>query len=1192
MPVISGSAMSSPAPSVPSRPAVPFVHLRLHTEFSITDGIVRVDEAVSKAAEDAMPALAITDAANLFGAVKFFQRARGRGVQPIIGCEVAIENTKSRDHALRIVLLCRTEAGYLNLCRLLTRAFRENMWRGRAELRREWLVGSATEGLIALSGAAAGDVGQALLQGDTKRAIALANGWAKDFADAFYIEVQRAGRENDESYNAAALNLASVADLPVVATHPIQFMAAEDFKAHEARVCIARGEVLGDKRRVQEFTTEQYFKSSAEMVALFADLPEAIENSVEIAKRCHFEFTLGKSRLPNFPTPNGESIDEFLLASAVAGLEQRLLVLYPDVTERDAARPKYLARLEFEVNTIVKMGFPGYFLIVADFIGWAKNNGVPVGPGRGSGAGSLVAYSLGITDLDPLHYDLLFERFLNPERVSMPDFDIDFCQEGRDRVIDYVKHKYGHDSVSQIATFGTMAAKAVIRDVGRVLGMSYNHVDGIAKLIPNQLGITLAEAIKQEPQFNDRIKSEEEVAELMELALKLEGITRNVGMHAGGVLIAPGPLTDFTPLYVADGSDSFVSQYDKDDVEAVGLVKFDFLGLTTLTIIEEAVELIRARQYGEPAADFDLQHIPLDDQAAYNVFARGSTVAIFQFESSGMRDLIVKARPGSVEDLTALNALYRPGPMELIPDYIRRKTGAEKVTYLDTRVEPILSPTYGIMVYQEQVMQIAQVVGGYSLGGADLLRRAMGKKKPEEMAKHRGIFAEGAVKKGIAQRIADELFDFMEKFAGYGFNKSHSAAYSLVAYHTAYLKAHFPAEFMAANMSCIMDFTDKVQLIADDARAIGLTLLPPDINLGTYRFLPTDERTIRYGLGAVKGTGRNAIEAIVAAREVGGPFGDLLDFVKRVDRGHVNRRAMEALIRAGAFDAIELNRAALIATLPQAIELADKALRDAQQVNLFGDSSAEAGTSLALVAVPMWSDRDRLTNEKTALGFYLSGHPFTSYAREIRQFAKTLLSDLQPRNDSILIAGILYEQRVRNGKRGRMCVMTLDDGSARVDVVAYSDVFDKRRQLIRDDQPLIVRGRVSPDEFSGGLRVVADDVIGMDEARKFVRQITLSMNGQADSARLRRLLSPHLAPDARDAVQVKIIYNNGEAEVPVVLPDQWRVSVTEPLVTALAEWLTPDNIVLEYDASNMMPPPPPRGWRDNYQPAFSGSGEY
>jgi DNA polymerase-3 subunit alpha len=1170
-------------------PTQHFVHLRLHTEFSVTDGIVRVDEVVAAAAANGMPALAITDIGNLFGAVKFFQRARGRGVQPIIGCEVVIENEKNRDAASRMVLLARNEAGYLNLCQLLTRAYRENLWRGRAELKRQWLSPDTTDGLIALSGADAGDVGQALLQGDTRRAIQAANDWARDFPDAYYLEIQRAARAGDEPHVAAALNLAGVTGLPVVATHPVQFMAREDFKAHEARVCIARGEVLGDKRRAHDFTEEQYFKSSAEMHALFADVPEAIENAVEIAKRCHFEFSLGKSKLPKFPTPNGESIEAYLFDSAKDGLERRLSALYPDAARRDAERPRYMERLEFEVKTIVHMGFPGYFLIVADFIGWAKSNGVPVGPGRGSGAGSLVAYSLGITDLDPLQYDLLFERFLNPERVSMPDFDIDFCQEGRDRVIDYVKHKYGHDSVSQIATFGTMAAKAVIRDVGRVLGMGYNHVDSIAKLVPNQLGITLADAIKQEPQFNERIKAEEEVAELIELALKLEGITRNVGMHAGGVLIAPGPLTDFTPLYVAEGSASFVSQYDKDDVEAVGLVKFDFLGLTTLTIIEEAVSFIREMP---GHADFDLANVPLDDRAAYDVFARGSTTAIFQFESRGMRDLIMQAKPSSVEDLTALNALYRPGPMELIPDYIRRKTGQEKVTYLDPRVEPLLAPTYGIMVYQEQVMQIAQVVGGYSLGGADLLRRAMGKKKPEEMAKHRSIFGDGAEKTGVARKVANELFDFMEKFAGYGFNKSHSAAYSLVAFHTAYLKAHFPAAFMAANMSCVMDFTDKVQQVADDARAIGLTLEPPDINAGTYRFVPLDLTTIRYGLGAVKGTGRGAIDAVVAARVAGGRFIDLLDFVKRVDRSHVNRRAMEALIRAGAFDGISSNRAALLATLPQAIELAEKAARDAQQVNLFGEASHESGGLLDLVAVPMWSERERLNNEKLALGFYLSGHPFATYAREIRQFARTLLCDLQAKNESILLAGILYEQRVRNGKRGRMCVMTLDDGTARIEVLAYTEVFDKRRQLLRDDQPVIVRGRVSHDDFSGGLRVVADDVINIDEARRFVRQMTLNMNGQADSGRLKRLLSPHLAPNQREAAAIKIVYNNGEAEVPVTLPDTWRVRVTEPLVDALTEWLTPDGVALDYDATNMMPAPPPRGWRDGYQAAFSGAGEY
>lgn len=1175
----------------------PFVHLRLHTEFSVTEGIVRIDAATNKAAAEKLPALAITDLSNLFGVVKFFQMARGRGVQPIIGCDVWITNEDHRDQAHRLLLLCANDAGYLNLCQLLTRAYRENTWRGRAEIARSWLNTKTTNGLIALSGAALGDIGAALVQEDTKRAVTLANGWARDFPNTFYLEVQRAGRASDTTHNTAALNLASVCDLPVVATHPIQFMEADDFTAHEARVCIARGEVLGDKKRVSEFTAEQYFKSPTEMAELFADLPEALENAGEIAKRCHFEFVLGKARLPNFPTPNGESIETYLRATARAGLDKRLAVSFPDDAKRAEVLPTYLERLEFEVKTIIQMGFPGYFAIVADFIGWAKNNGVPVGPGRGSGAGSLVAYSLGITDLDPLEYDLLFERFLNPERVSMPDFDIDFCQEGRDRVIDYVKNKYGHDSVSQIVTFGTMAAKAVIRDVGRVLGMGYNYVDSIAKLIPNQLGITLEQAIKIEPQFSERMEKEEEVATLMQLALKLEGITRNVGMHAGGVLIAPGPLTDFTPLYVADGSTSVVSQYDKDDVEAVGLVKFDFLGLTTLTIVEEAVKLIRARQYGTPQTNFDVQKIPLDDKRAYDIFARGSTAAIFQFESRGMRDLIMQAKPDSIEDLTALNALYRPGPMDLIPEFIARKKalkeGKQTWTYLDPQLKEILEPTYGVITYQEHVMTIAQVIGGYSLGSADILRRAMGKKKPEEMAKQRAIFTAGALQRGMKASSATELFDHMEKFSGYGFNKSHSAAYAYLAYQTAYLKAHFPAEFMAANLSCVMDFTDKVQQLFDDTKTLGLTILAPDINTGTYRFQPLDEKTIRYGLGAVKGTGASAIESVVAAREAGGPFTSLFDFAKRIDRGRVNRRAMEALIRAGAFDAMSLNRASLIASLPAAVEMAEKAERDAQQVSLFGDAAEGGLVAQPLVEVTAWSERERLNNEKLALGFYLSGHPFAGYAREIRQFVKTELAAVEPKNEPVLLAGILYEQRVRNGKRGRMCVITLDDGSARVDAVIYNELFDKKRTLLVDDQPLIIRGKVSHDEFSGGMRVIVDELVTIEEARKFVKQVTLSMNGEANSEKLKRLLAPHRAVSEGASCPITVRYNSGKAIADIPLPTDWRIQVSEPLIQSLYDWLTPAKVELKYDITNMLPPPAQkRDWRDGFKSGGSGFGEY
>ncbi len=1177
----------------------PFVHLRLHSEFSIVDGIVRIDEAVAKAAASGIPALAITDLGNLFGAVKFYKAACDAGVQPIIGCDVWIENEKNRDQSSRLLLLCRNQAGYLNLCQLLTRAFRENRWRGRAEINRQWLSGSgagngATDGLIALSGAAFGDIGQAILQGNIKRADALAVAWARDFPNTFYLELHRVNRERDDVVVNAALQLAAKLDLPVVATHPIQFMASEDFKAHEARVCIARGEVLGDKRRSREFSAEQYFKSAAEMITLFADIPEAIENAIEIAKRCSFEFTLGKPKLPNFPTPNGESIDAYFFDAAKAGLEQRLAALYADAAKRDAERPRYKTRLEYEIKTIVHMGFPGYFLIVADFIDWARKHSVPVGPGRGSGAGSLVAYALGITDLDPLQYELIFERFLNPDRVSMPDFDIDFCPEGRDRVIDYVKKKYGEGSVSQIVTFGTMAAKAVIRDVGRVLGMGYNYVDSIAKLIPNQLGITLKLAMELEPQFNEKRKAEEEVDELLALAVKLEGIARNVGMHAGGVLIAPGPLTDFTPLYVADGSDSVVSQYDKDDVEAVGLVKFDFLGLTTLTILEEAERNVHALNASAGDDAFDMNKVPLNDLKSFEIFTKGNTVAIFQFESKGMRDMLIRARPDRLEDLIALNALYRPGPMESIPDYCDRKTGKARVEYPDAKLEailkPILGPTYGVMVYQEQVMQIAREIGGYSMGGADLLRRAMGKKKAEEMAKHRAIFGQGAAQNGVTSANAKVLYDAMEKFAGYGFNKSHSAPYAYLGYLTAYLKANHGAAFMAANLSCVMDFTDKVQQLFDDTKANKLSVLAPDINTGAYRFVATDRKTIQYGLGAVKGTGHGAIENIVTARAAKGLFKDLLDFVKRVDRHTVNRRAMEALIRAGAFDGIDTNRAMLLASLPQAIELADKADRDALQENLFADATGGGLELLTPVKVAVWGDRERLKHEKQALGFYLSGHPFTSYEREIRQFVKTRLADVQPKDEPILMAGILVDQRVRNAKRGRMCVITLDDGSARIEAVIYNEVFDKKRGTLVDDQPLIIRGTASIDDFSGGMRVIVDEMLGIEDARRHVRSMTLSMNGQADSGKLRQILSPHLAVNQTDSCVINIRYNNGVAEVPITLPDQWRVRVSDPLLEDLYKWLTPSNVDLDYEISNMLPPPPVRRYRQSAQSGNAGNG--
>ena len=951
-----------------------FIHLRTHTEFSVVDGTTRIDDLAAAAAADAQGALAITDLCNLFGAVKFYSAARSAGVKPIIGADVWLEPEGGEKQPSRLVLLVQNHRGYLNLCELVSRSWLHNAQRAQAWIKWDWLD-ALGEGLIALSGAEQGAVGQALVAGDAQRALVLASRLAQRFPQRFYIELQRAGMPGNEGHVRAAAALAAELKLPVVATHPVQFAQPDDFEAHEARVCVSEGEMLSNPRRVKRFSREQYFKSQAQMEALFADLPSAVRNTVEIAKRCNLNLVLGQPQLPDFETPlvDGQRLPmaEYFGLASHEGLERRLLQLYPEPAERDAQRARYVERLDFEVATILSMGFPGYFLIVADFIGWARNHGCPVGPGRGSGAGSLVAYSLGITDLDPLRYHLLFERFLNPERVSMPDFDIDFCQANRERVIDYVKHKYGRDAVSQIATFGTMAAKAALRDVGRVLGMSYGHVDSIAKLVPAPPGKTVTlrrppqaadnsviYARREAPEIEQREKAEVEVAELLALAERVEGIVRNVGMHAGGVLIAPGKITDFCPLYMQPGSDSAVSQFDKDDVEAIGLVKFDFLGLATLTVLELAKNFIVAGHADRQ--DFNYEGLPLEDPLVYKLFSEGRTESVFQFESSGMQRMLRDAKPSRLEDLIALNAMFRPGPMENIPSFVSRKHGREPVSYPHPLLEVVLGETYGIMVYQEQVMQAAQVLGGYTLGGADLLRRAMGKKKAEEMAKHRAIFREGAATKGISAAVADDVFDLMEKFAGYGFNKSHAAAYSLLAYHTAWLKVHYTAEFFAANMTVEMGDTDKLRVLAGDARSFDIVLQAPDVNLGVYRFEPLAAKLIQFGLGAIKGTGQGAIEAIVAARQSGGPYRSLFDFCARVDRQRINKRVVEALVKSGGFDALHPDRASMLASVGLALNWADTQAAHADQGGLFDfgpddkDAHAASTQEPPLVSATPW----------------------------------------------------------------------------------------------------------------------------------------------------------------------------------------------------------------------------------------------
>ncbi|MDD5299756.1 MAG: DNA polymerase III subunit alpha [Gallionella sp.] len=1169
-------------------PQPSFIHLRLHSEYSISDGMVRVDEAVAAAQNDGMPALALTDLSNVFGMVKFYQGARGKGLKPIIGCDVFISNDADRDRPYRLLLLCQSRAGYLLLCRLLSRAYLENQHRGRAELRREWFH-AGTGGLIALSGAHLGDVGSALLSGNAKQAEQFAQEWAGLFNNRYYLEVQRAGFADEEHYIQAATQLAAKLGLPVVATHPVQFLAAEDFKAHEARVCIAEGYVLNDKRRAKKFTAQQYFKTQQEMAELFADLPEALQNSVEVARRCNISLVLGKPCLPDFPTPNGESLADFLRSESERGLHQRMVLLYPDEAVRAAKLPEYQQRLVFEADTIIKMGFPGYFLIVADFIRWAKAyrpdkssekefpNGVPVGPGRGSGAGSLVAYSLGITDLDPLRYGLLFERFLNPERVSMPDFDVDFCQDGRELVIDYVKEKYGAQCVSQIATFGTMASKAVIRDVGRVMDFPYGLCDSLSKAIPVEgvKPVSLKKAREMEPEINAIAEREEGVPELLELAGRLEDLTRNVGMHAGGVLIAPGQLTDFCPLYCADSSASVVSQFDKDDVEAVGLVKFDFLGLRTLTILDWAMRHV-ARLAGG-VAPFALETMPLDDIATYDLLAKANTTAVFQLESRGMKDMLKLAKPSRFEDIIALVALYRPGPMDLIPDFCRRKHG-EKFEYPHPAVESVLRETYGIMVYQEQVMQMAQIVGGYSLGGADLLRRAMGKKKAEEMAEQREIFVNGALKGGTSKDQAGNLFDLMEKFAGYGFNKSHAAAYALVAYQTAYLKAHHPASFMAATLSGDLDNTEKVGIFYADTLQQNIRILPPDVNSSGYVFSPVDEQNIAYGLGAIKGTGEAAINSIVKAR-ANGPFKDLFDFCRRVDKRIVNRRTIEALIRAGAFDSVNDHRACLMASVDAALASADQQARAANQNSLFGHDEADAVLTVQYADVPRWRLREQLTHEKASLGIYLGGHPYQEYAAELANFIKVKLADLTPqfvgrpeergqraedksrRGVPVVLAGIVAGLRIQQTRRGRMAIITLDDGSAQTELTVFNEIYDANRLWIREDELLVVRGKASMDLYSDSVRVNGEELFDFASARShFAQQLALRCNGNASISQLKKLFAPYR--DGKCPVQIH--YRNDNASCQLRLGEAWQVTLHDDLLRDLSDLLQPENVKVIY----------------------------
>jgi DNA polymerase III subunit alpha len=1113
-----------------------FTHLRLHSEFSVQDGLLRVDAAVKMAVKHGQPALALTDLNNVFGYIKFYKAARKAGLKAICGVDVYISNPRQRDHASRLLLLVRNFEGYLQLNALVTRAFLDNAWKGRPEINADWLTPQATSGLFALSAATQGEIGQAITSGQSFAAVdSLALRWAAKFPNRFFIELQRDGSDEGamvNDYTRHAIALANRTGLPVVATHAIQFATLDDYDAHEARVCIAAGEMLADTRRVRRFSPDQYFKSNAEMAALFADVPIALSNAMAVARACNLQLTLGKPRLPDFATPNNIPIEQHLENESQRGLENRMLRLYKDAEARELQRPRYQERQAYELGVINKMGFPGYFLIVADFIAWAKANGVPVGAGRGSGAGSLVAYALGITDIDPMEYDLLFERFLNPERVSMPDFDIDFCQDKRGEVIKYVKQKYGAAAVSQIATFGTLGAKAVVRDVGRVMDMSYNYCDGLSKLIPANPTDPwdLTRTLKEEPQFKQRYDTEGDAKAIVDMSLSLEGLTRNVGMHAGGVLIAPGKLTDFCPLYCQPGKpEDTVSQYDKDDVEAIGLVKFDFLGLKNLTTIDYAVRDIQRMSAGhkEPShAHLALEDIPLDDPAVLNMFSSGNTVAVFQCEGSGARKLCMDMGADSFDDVIALMALNRPGPLNsgMVDDYIARKkeqarTGeGREAWYVLPQLADVLRPTYGVMVYQEQVMQVAQVVGGYTLGGADVLRRIMGKKKKEDLEAEMPKFLEGAAKQNIDAATAQRLFDLMAKFADYGFNKSHSAAYGLISYHTAWLKYYYPAAYMAAAMTLDAGNTDQLQVLVDDARAQGLTVLPPCVNDSVHRFTPVDATHIRYGLGGLKGSGENAAIAIAAERKESGLFVDLLDFCTRVDKRTVNRRAVEALIRSGGFDSLNPSRAKLLASLDAAMSAAEAASEAAGQNALFGLDEAPTMSLPHLNEISEWTLVERLREEKAAIGYHFSGHLFDAYSTAARALGTTPLNELKTSGGKKSgkadpwVAGIVRAVRIQIGKKGKMAYVTLDDRTAITEIAVFSDIFNTAQPLLTTDTFLAMRVRVFPTD-TGGMRISAADVVDEDGLwSKRCGHVNLSLI--ADAGRdVFNLLKTHLGND-------------------------------------------------------------------------------
>ncbi|WP_408900712.1 DNA polymerase III subunit alpha [Photobacterium piscicola] len=1154
-----------------------FIHLRVHSDYSMIDGLAKVKPIVKRATELGMPALALTDFTNLCGLVKFYFAAHDAGMKPIIGADFKVQSQEMGDELFELTILAANNEGYKNLTLLISEAYQRGHVQHQPVIDKEWLI-KHCEGLIILSGGRTGDVGRALLKGNQQLTDTCVAFYQTYFPDNYYLELVRTGRVDEDAYLHFAIELAEKYDLPVVATNDVRLLTADQFDAHEIRVAIHDGYTMVDPNRPKLYSEQQYLRSEDEMCELFADIPEALQNSVEIAKRCNVTVRLGEYFLPNFPTGD-MSIEDFLVTKSQQGLEERLEFLFPDPAVRAQRRPEYDERLEIELKVVNQMGFPGYFLIVMEFIQWSKDNDVPVGPGRGSGAGSLVAYALKITDLDPLEFDLLFERFLNPERVSMPDFDIDFCMDKRDLVIDHVAEMYGRNAVSQIITFGTMAAKAVIRDVGRVLGHPYGFVDRLSKLIPAEPGMTLEKAFEVEPQLGQSYEADEEIRDLIDMCRILEGVTRNAGKHAGGVVISPTTITDFAPLYCDAEGNNPVTQFDKNDVETAGLVKFDFLGLRTLTIIDWALGMINPRRVEQGLEPVNIAAIPMADKKSFDMLQRSESTAVFQLESRGMKDLIKRLQPDCFEDMIALVALFRPGPLQsgMVDNFIDRKHGREAVSYPDEKwqhesLKEILDPTYGIILYQEQVMQIAQVLAGYTLGGADMLRRAMGKKKPSEMAKQRAVFEQGAIDNGVDGELSMKIFDLVEKFAGYGFNKSHSAAYALVSYQTLWLKAHYPAEFMAAVMTADMDNTDKIISLVDECHRMNLKLLPPDVNKGLYRFNVDDEGAVVYGIGAVKGVGEGPIENIISAREKDGHFKDLFDFCARIDTKKVNKRVLEKLIKSGALDRLGPNRAAMLATLDDAIKAASQyhKAQESGQEDLFGvlteapEEVEHAYANIAEAPESVW-----LEGERETLGLYLTGHPINAYISELKHYTTWRLKDAQQtgRDKVASVAGLVIAARVMTTKRGsRIGLMTLDDRSGRMEVMLFTDALDRYIDLLEKDKIVVVSGQVSFDDFNGGLRMSAREVLDISEAReKHLRGVAISVTEEQIDEQFFSRFSQVLEPHRAGTVPVHMYYQRSNARAKFTLGTEWRVTPADKLLSDLKMLLGDKQVELEFN---------------------------